>query len=102
MAAIASKISLPLTEEMLRSLSSFGLLATLGITLTGFERGEMNGFFEIDQIHQAPNGYLHAGSILSLADTLCGIGCQLSLPQGAESFVTVEAKSNFSPQLLAG
>ena len=31
----------------------------------------------------APNGYLHAGAVVALADTACGYGCILSLPDGA-------------------
>jgi 1,4-dihydroxy-2-naphthoyl-CoA hydrolase len=41
------------------------------------------------------NGYLHAGAIVSLADTCCGYGTVKSLPAGAAGFTTVELKSNF-------
>src|SRR3977135_3792324 len=43
----------------------------------------------------APNGYLHAASIIALADTACGYGCLAHLPVGADSFTTIELKSNF-------
>ncbi|MEM9422800.1 MAG: PaaI family thioesterase, partial [Pseudomonadota bacterium] len=43
----------------------------------------------------APNGFLHAGSVITLADTACGYGCVMSLPQGASGFTTIELKSNF-------
>lgn len=43
----------------------------------------------------APNGYLHAASVVALADTSCGYGCVALLPQGARGFTTVELKSNF-------
>ena len=43
----------------------------------------------------APNGFLHAGSVISLADTACGVGCIASLPDGASSFTTIELKTNF-------
>lgn len=43
----------------------------------------------------APNGYLHAGTVVTLADTACGIGARLSLPPGAAGFTTVEVKCNF-------
>ena len=42
----------------------------------------------------APNGYLHAGSVVTLADSCCGYGCVASLPAGAAGFTTVELKSN--------
>lgn len=41
------------------------------------------------------HGILHAGTIVSLADTACGYGCLASLPEGASSFSTLELKSNF-------
>ena len=34
----------------------------------------------------APNGYLHAATIVALADTSCGYGTFVSLPEGAEGF----------------
>lgn len=43
----------------------------------------------------APNNFLHAGSLVTLADTACGFGCLANLPEGAASFTTVELKSNF-------
>jgi uncharacterized protein (TIGR00369 family) len=43
----------------------------------------------------APNGYLHAAVVVGLADTACGYGCRLALPEGATGFTTIELKSNF-------
>ena len=43
----------------------------------------------------APNGYLHAATVIALADTACGYGCQLSLPDGVTGFTTIELKANF-------
>ena len=43
----------------------------------------------------APNGYLHAGSIVTLADTIAGYACLYNLPVNGVSFTTVELKSNF-------
>lgn len=42
----------------------------------------------------APNGYLHAGSIVTLADTAAGYACVAHLPTGASGFTTIELKSN--------
>jgi uncharacterized protein (TIGR00369 family) len=43
----------------------------------------------------APNGYLHAATVIALADTACGFGCIAHMPKGAENFTTVELKCNF-------
>ncbi|MBK6333411.1 MAG: PaaI family thioesterase [Thermomonas sp.] len=38
----------------------------------------------------APNGFLHAASVIALADTAAGYGCVANLPEGASGFMTVE------------
>ena len=43
----------------------------------------------------APNGYLHAATVIALADTACGYGCLAHLPDGATNFTTIELKANF-------
>lgn len=48
----------------------------------------------VDERHHAPNGYLHAGAIVTLADTACGYGALASLPELATGFTTIELKSN--------
>ena len=42
-----------------------------------------------------PHGYLHAATVIALADTSCGYGAMISLPEGARSFTTIELKANF-------
>ena len=43
----------------------------------------------------APHGYLHGGTLVSVADSLCGYGTIVNLPTDADGFVTIELKSNF-------
>ena len=43
----------------------------------------------------APNGFLHAASVLLLADTTAGYASIAHLPTKAKNFTTVELKSNF-------
>jgi 1,4-dihydroxy-2-naphthoyl-CoA hydrolase len=50
----------------------------------------------------APNGYLHAATVIGLADTSCGYGARLALPDGASGFTTVELKANFIGTALEG
>ena len=67
----------------------------LGINVTSVDKGSANMELTVQQSHLAPNGYLHAGTVVTLADTACGYGCVASLPEGATSFTTIELKSNF-------
>lgn len=71
------------------------LVERLGLEWEYVRSGAAAGYFQIEPMHLAPNGYLHAASIIALADTCCGFGCLASLPEKAESFTTIELKSNF-------
>jgi uncharacterized protein (TIGR00369 family) len=57
---------------------------------------------QIEQKHLALNGYLHAGTVVTLADTAAGYGTVASLPEGARGFTTLELKSNHIGTALSG
>ena len=52
--------------------------------------------------HLAPNGFLHAGVVVTLAVTAAGYGTIASLPDGGHNFTTIELKSNFFSTLREG
>lgn len=66
----------------------------LGVEVISVGSEGIQARMAIKQHHLAPNGYLHAASVVLLADTCCGYGCIANLPQGAQSFTTIELKSN--------
>jgi 1,4-dihydroxy-2-naphthoyl-CoA hydrolase len=59
------------------------------------ERGRAEVRLPVRDDLLAPNGYLHAGTVVALADTACGYGCTASLPAGGTGFTTIELKTNF-------
>jgi uncharacterized protein (TIGR00369 family) len=69
----------------------------LGIVVTELDpvNYKVSAELVVRQELMAPNGFLHAGSVVTLADTCAGYGCIASLPTGASGFTTVELKSNF-------
>ena len=67
----------------------------LGLTWDEAVRGLVRGRFKVEPHHMAPNGFLHAASVIALADSACGYGCVVSLPKGATGFTTIELKANF-------
>jgi uncharacterized protein (TIGR00369 family) len=85
-----NKISL----QDLQSRQKGTLSELLGFEIIDFDEHGLTASMEIKAHHLAPNGYLHAAAIITLADTACGFGCMLSLPEGANSFTTIELKSN--------
>ena len=50
----------------------------------------------------APIGYLHAATVVALADTTAGYGTWANLPEGARGVTTIELKSNFIGTARAG
>lgn len=66
----------------------------LGIVMTHVGPSEVRSEMPIRKPLMAPNGYLHAGSVVSLADISAGFGCMSHLPSGATGFTTIELKSN--------
>jgi uncharacterized protein (TIGR00369 family) len=66
----------------------------LGIVFVHAALGTLSAELPVRPELMAPNGFLHAGAIVSLADTCAGFGCVMNLPQGATGFTTVELKSN--------
>jgi 1,4-dihydroxy-2-naphthoyl-CoA hydrolase len=66
----------------------------LGVIITQVSLSEIKSELPIKQSLMAPNGFLHAGSVVTLADTTAGYGCLANLPDGAIGFTTIELKSN--------
>ncbi len=66
-----------------------------GIQFLELEWGRLTSSLQIQPQFLAPNGYLHAATLIALADTACGYGCISHLPENANSFTTAELKSNF-------
>ena len=84
-----------LTLAQLQEMGSFGFPGLLGIEFDEAGDGAMRARLELAEKHMAPNGYLHAGTVVALADSACGYGCIASLPDGATGFTTIELKTNF-------
>jgi 1,4-dihydroxy-2-naphthoyl-CoA hydrolase len=67
----------------------------IGLEVLEAEEGHLATRLELRDELLAPNGYLHAATVVALADTSCGYGTFVGLPEGAEGFTTVELKTNF-------
>ena len=66
----------------------------LGIVVDSHEPGRLTSHLDVRPELLAPNGYLHAGTVVTLADTSCGLPTRALLPEGASGFTTIELKSN--------
>jgi len=93
-----TQLATPAAEQAASDFEEAGrdlLPGVFGIEFDSVETGLVRSRLAVGPRHMAPNGFLHAASVIALADTSCGYGCQVSLPAGASGFTTVELKSNF-------
>jgi 1,4-dihydroxy-2-naphthoyl-CoA hydrolase len=84
-----------LTIEQIVQGGSTGLPGHLGIRLVSFVPEKIIMEIDVAAHHNAPNGYLHAGAVVTLADTACGYATMMTKPEGATGFTTIELKTNF-------
>lgn len=82
------------TIEFLRNRQKGRLPELLGIVVTSLDQGTLSGELTIRPELLAPNGFLHAATVVGLADTCCGYACIAHLPEKAQNFTTLELKSN--------
>ena len=83
------------TLEQLNARGEGRLPGLIGIEVLSLEPGRLTSRLSLRPELLAPNGYLHAATIIALADTSCGYGTIADLPDGAQNFTTIELKSNF-------
>lgn len=74
----------------------------MGIEIVKLAPGTLTATLTLTEEHLATNGYLHAGAVVTLADTSCGFGCIAHLPDNAKNFTTIELKSNFMRTVTQG
>lgn len=91
-----SSVMSPTDLDQLNAASPGFLPGLLGIRFTGAGESWIEAELPVRQELMAPNGFLHAASVVGLADTACGYGCIRALPEGATGFTTIELKSNFT------
>jgi uncharacterized protein (TIGR00369 family) len=84
-----------MTLEKLNSRSGDNLPGWFSMKVTEVSEGRVTMEYVIRPQYLAPNGFLHAASVIALADTSAGYATISHLPQGATNFTTIELKSNF-------
>lgn len=78
-----------------KSLGDGYLPGLVGVEIVTVRKEFVESRMAVRREVMAPNGFLHAASVVALADTSCGYGCLATLPEGAKGFTTIELKSNF-------
>jgi len=102
MSARTSSFRPELTPEILNSRGAGHLPGLVGLRVLSLTPDGLQSRLEVRKELLAPNGFLHAASVVALADTSCGYACAANLPQGASGFTTIELKTNFFGTALEG
>jgi 1,4-dihydroxy-2-naphthoyl-CoA hydrolase len=97
-----SKLRAGCTIESLMERQRGSLPDMLGVRVIALEEGSLTAELTVRRELLAPNGFLHAASVIGLADTACGYACIAHLPETARSFTTIELKSNFLGTCIDG
>lgn len=84
-----------LTPEVFNGRNADHLPGLVGLQILSMTPQGVDSRLEVRKDLMAPNGFLHAATVIALADTSCGYGCVANLPQGASGFTTLELKANF-------
>ena len=85
----------PKTLDGFKGFGAGHLPGLVGVEILTIGKDGVDSRLQVRREVMAPNGFLHAATVIALADTSCGYGCVHLLPEGARGFTTVELKANF-------
>ncbi len=86
-------------NEKVKELLNAGMKGRLpemfGMEIVSAEYGAIDARMDLKPEHLAPNDFIHAATVVALADTAAGMGCIATLPDLSAGFTTIELKLNF-------
>jgi 1,4-dihydroxy-2-naphthoyl-CoA hydrolase len=92
---MVNKLTIPENVDGWNEIGKDFLPGLFGIEVLSVTRDELKARMKVTKKMCAPNGFLHAASVVALADTACGYATVNNLPAGAQGFTTIELKINF-------
>jgi len=92
---MVNQLTTPENVDGWNNLGKDCLPGLFGIEVLSVAPDELRARMKVTKQLCAPNGFLHAASVVALADTACGYATVNNLPAGALGFTTIELKTNF-------
>lgn len=97
-----SGVERPLAQELTELLAG-RLPGLVGMQVTEASTERIVAHVEVREDLLAPNGYLHAGTVVTLGDTACGLGTRLVLKaEGRTRYTTTGLTASFTATARAG
>jgi 1,4-dihydroxy-2-naphthoyl-CoA hydrolase len=90
------------TPEGFDAYSRGHLPGLLGLEMVSVDPTRLVARVPVTSAVMAPHGLVHGGALVTVADSVCGYGTIVNLPDDARGFVTVELKTNFLGAAAAG
>ena len=78
-----------LTPEVFNARSAGHLPGLVGLSVVSMQPEGVESRLEVRREVMAPNGFLHAASVVALADTSCGYGCVSHLLEGTDAKIAL-------------
>lgn len=97
-----ARLKIPKNVSEWNALGRDYLPGHMDVEILSVDPDEVRARMKVRKKMCAPNGFLHASSVIALADTACGYATINSLPKGANGFTTIELKTNFIGTTLEG
>lgn len=97
-----TKVTIPQTTAEWNARGREYLPGHIGMEIVSVDADAVQARMRVQRSLCAWNGYLHAGAVVSFADTCCGYATVRNLPEDADGFTTIELKSNFFGTALEG
>jgi 1,4-dihydroxy-2-naphthoyl-CoA hydrolase len=94
--------SFPTSVEQFAAVGGHCMPGHLGIEVTGIAPERIALSMAVTPQLLNPVGALHGGAVVALADTACGYGTVVNMPEGGKSFTTIELKTNFLGSVVDG
>ena len=73
----------------------------IGLKITSYSTEKIEAEIKTGPEHSNRAGLMHGGAIMTMADTMGGVGTTANLPEGSAT-VTVESKTNFFSAIPIG
>ena len=100
---MTTNVKPPYTLEALRAIFKTNPLALwLNFSLDAIDYGTVSASMLVDDKHVAPNGFLYAPVLMTIADIVCGAGTSFTIKEPDRMFTTLEISSNFLRTALDG
>jgi uncharacterized protein (TIGR00369 family) len=91
-----------ITVEALNARSPGRLPGLIGLEIVELGERRLRSKLELRADLMATNGFLAAGTVVTLADTSCGYGTLANLPETSTGWTTIELKTNLIGTARAG